>query len=75
VAQGYGYRELLLYLEGKIDLNTAVSLAKKRTRDYARRQLTWLRSLPDAYWFEVTSLNEAIERIEPILLEVYNLNN
>ncbi|MGB9741761.1 MAG: tRNA (adenosine(37)-N6)-dimethylallyltransferase MiaA [candidate division WOR-3 bacterium] len=74
-AQGYGYRELFLYLEGKFDLITAVKLAKKRTRDYAKRQLTWLRSLPDAYWFEVADKNEAINKIEPVLKAVYNLGN
>lgn len=73
--QGYGYREIFLFLEGKLDLKSAVDLAKKRTRDYAKRQLTWLRSLSDVHWFEVTNISEVIAQIEPILLSVYNLSS
>ncbi|MCX7732149.1 MAG: tRNA (adenosine(37)-N6)-dimethylallyltransferase MiaA [candidate division WOR-3 bacterium] len=72
--QSYGYRELLLYLEGKIDLETAVQLAKKRTRDFARRQLTWLRSLSDVFWVEVLNLSEAFRKVEFIFRYKYNIN-
>ncbi len=72
--QSYGYRELLLYLEGKIDLETAVQLAKKRTRDFARRQLTWLRSLSDVFWVEVPNLSEAFRKVEFIFRYKYNRN-
>ena len=41
-----GYRELALYLLGKIKkLDTAVNLIKKRTRQFARRQIYFMRSL------------------------------
>ncbi|MCE9546408.1 MAG: tRNA (adenosine(37)-N6)-dimethylallyltransferase MiaA [Planctomycetia bacterium] len=44
-AQGAGYREVLDYLAGQIDLATAIERTKARTRQLARRQLTWLRGL------------------------------
>ncbi len=41
-----GYRELALYLLGKIKrLEVAVNLIKKRTRQFARRQIYFMRSL------------------------------
>jgi len=74
-AQGYGYRELFLYLEGKLGLISAVDLAKKRTREYAKRQLTWLHSLSAVNWVEVNSTIEAVGKIESLLLSVYNLTS
>ena len=46
-----GYKELFQYLDGSIDLPTAVSLIKQNTRHYAKRQLTWLKRDPDIHWF------------------------
>lgn len=38
-----GVRPLLAYLEGEVDLPEAVSRGQIETRQYAKRQLTWLR--------------------------------
>ncbi len=38
-----GYKEMMAYLEGRYDLDTAVEEIKKNSRHYAKRQLTWLR--------------------------------
>lgn len=38
-----GYKELNAYLEGDVDLKTAVEKIKQHTRNYAKRQLTWFR--------------------------------
>ena len=42
--QGIGYKEMLEYLDGKITLNYAVELIKQRSRNYAKRQMTWFRN-------------------------------
>ena len=42
-SQAIGYKELVLYFEGKLSLEEAVSLIKQETRRYAKRQLTWFR--------------------------------
>ncbi|MFA5938654.1 MAG: tRNA (adenosine(37)-N6)-dimethylallyltransferase MiaA [Sinimarinibacterium sp.] len=42
-----GYRQLWSHLEGEVSLDTAVAQGKAATRQYAKRQLTWLRSEPD----------------------------
>ena len=38
-----GYRQIISYLEGEYDLNTAIELIKRDSRRYAKRQLTWFR--------------------------------
>lgn len=42
--QTLGYREIIKYLEGVYDLESAVEEIKKETRRYAKRQLTWFRN-------------------------------
>ncbi|TDO78346.1 tRNA dimethylallyltransferase [Halanaerobium saccharolyticum] len=41
--QALGYKELISYLKGEISLEEAVYEIKKRSRHFAKRQLTWLR--------------------------------
>ena len=41
--QAIGYKELINYFEGKTTLEDAVELIKKNTRNYAKRQLTYIR--------------------------------
>jgi tRNA dimethylallyltransferase len=43
--QALGYKELLDYIEGKQSLYQAVELIKQNTRNFAKRQETWFRSL------------------------------
>lgn len=50
--QSLGYKELSLYLDGDIDLNTAVDLIKQHTRNFAKRQLSWFRQEDDIHWFK-----------------------
>ncbi len=48
--QAIGYKELLSAMEGKTSLEEAVAEVKLRSRQYAKRQLTWLRRNPDIHW-------------------------
>ncbi len=41
--QGLGYKEIVNYLNGEYDLDTAVEIIKRDTRHFAKRQLTWFR--------------------------------
>jgi tRNA dimethylallyltransferase len=47
-AQAIGVRELCAVLDGHITLEEASARMKARTRTLARRQLTWMRKLPEA---------------------------
>lgn len=46
-SQALGYREVLEHLAGKRDLSATVELVKLRTRQFAKRQMTWFRSLSE----------------------------
>lgn len=48
--QAIGYKELLPVLDGRASLADAAEEIKLRTRQYAKRQLTWLRRNPDVHW-------------------------
>ena len=41
--QGIGYKELISYLNGEVELDTAIDMIKQNSRRYAKRQLTWFR--------------------------------
>ena len=50
--QGLGYKEILAYLDGKCDLDTAVYTIKRDTRHFAKRQLTWFRRERQVTWIQ-----------------------
>jgi tRNA dimethylallyltransferase len=45
-----GYAEILDFLAGRLAHDAAISLIKRNTRRYAKRQLTWFRKYPQAIW-------------------------
>ena len=45
-----GYREIIGYLNGDYDLQTASDKLKQNTRNYAKRQLTWFRKNEEIKW-------------------------
>jgi tRNA dimethylallyltransferase len=52
-SQAVGYKEVLEFLDGQRDLEATVELVKVRTRQFAKRQLTWFRSLSECRWISV----------------------
>ena len=50
--QGLGYKEILDYLDGKDSLEEAVTILKRDTRHFAKRQLTWFRRERDVNWVQ-----------------------
>ena len=50
-----GYPEILSYLEGKMSLVEAISLIRRNTRVYVRRQANWFKpSDPQICWFKAS---------------------
>lgn len=47
-----GYRELFDYFDGRISLDEAVSLIRRNTRHYAKRQLTWWNRDSSIHWLD-----------------------
>ncbi|HCA58303.1 MAG TPA: hypothetical protein DEP46_09995 [Blastocatellia bacterium] len=46
----HAYRRVCEYLRGERTLESAVERSKQDVRNYAKRQWTWFRKEPDAYW-------------------------
>ena len=59
-----GYREMYSYLKGEIDYERCVSLIKQHTRNYAKRQLTFMKSIKG---IKIVSIEEARKLIEEFL--------
>lgn len=49
--QAIGYKETLAYLDGEAAREEAIDEIKLRSRQYAKRQLTWQRRDPSIHWF------------------------
>ena len=47
-AQAIGHKELAAYLNGDCPLEEAVENLKRKTRNYAKRQITWFKRRKDA---------------------------
>ena len=48
--QAIGYKQFLAVAEGTATRQEAIAEVKLRSRQYAKRQLTWLRRNPDIFW-------------------------
>lgn len=58
--KGIGYREMLAYLAGSMDLPLAAAEIKKATRHFAKRQLTWFRKMPYVHWYAASQEEELL---------------
>lgn len=48
--QAIGYQELAAVIDSGQELTAAIEEIKLHSRQYAKRQLTWFRRIPDAHW-------------------------
>lgn len=65
--QTVGYKELFDYFDGKMDFDAAVALIQQHTRNFARRQLTWLRRDAAYHWLPYDAVPEIIALAEKTL--------
>lgn len=62
-----GYREMGQYVKGEMTLEEAITLIKRNTRQFVRRQSNWFREDdPDIHWFRVVP--DTVDRIERLIL-------
>lgn len=61
--QSLGYKQALAHLSGKMDLAAAVELCQARTRQYAKRQMTWFRAEKDVFWLTGFGGDPEIQRL------------
>ena len=55
-----------MVIEGTMTRDAAVAETKRRTRAYAKRQLTWLRSERNVHWLEAGTPNTFAAAMELI---------
>ena len=67
-----GYKELFEHFDGKATLNEAIEHIKINTRQYAKRQMTWLRKNNDYQWFTIDEIPEMINYIKTVISENNN---
>ena len=70
--QAIGYKQLLAFRRGETTREEAVEAVKRLSRNYAKRQLTWLRRNPDMHWIELPAEPDAdavLAEAERILAE------
>ncbi|MDR6224281.1 tRNA (adenosine(37)-N6)-dimethylallyltransferase MiaA [Desmospora profundinema] len=59
--QALGYKECWMALEGEVSVEEAVEMVKRRTRKFAKRQLSWFRRLKEIHWFDRTQKGQEEE--------------
>ena len=63
-----GYREALAVVRGTMTQDEAIAETRRRTRAYAKRQMTWLRSERNVHWLDAADEEEtfraALQRVE-----------
>ena len=67
-----GYKELALYLDGQLSLETASELIKKRTRHFAKRQMTWFKRMPYIRWYEKDDFVTEDELASAVIQDIEN---
>jgi tRNA dimethylallyltransferase len=69
-SQAVGYREIIDHIAGKADLPATIQLVKTRTRQFAKRQLTWFRSLSECRWLPMRVEEPPAETAQRIVVTV-----
>lgn len=59
-----GYRELFMHFDGVLTLEQAIDLVKQHTRNYAKRQMTWLRRDPTWRWHDPEDIDGMIQNLQ-----------
>jgi tRNA dimethylallyltransferase len=64
--QAIGYRQVVEHLRGERDLAATIELVKIRTRQFAKRQLTWFRRHGNCEWIELKAGETSQEALPKI---------
>ena len=56
--QGIGYKEIIMYCDGRLKLEESINLIKQKSRNYAKRQLTWFRRDSRIKWINIDEFED-----------------
>lgn len=75
--QGLGYKEIAAYLAGELSLEEAVTLLKRDTRRFAKRQLSWFRHMKDIQWLDIEgdTFSESFDKFQSIVDASFRLGS
>lgn len=73
--QAVGYAEVADHLDGKADLATTIELVQARTRQFARRQETWFRSLTECRRWPLSEAAGPLPPADEIAGQIFDLTN
>lgn len=62
ITNAVGYREIVAFLDNELTMPEVLSKAKQRTRNYAKRQLTWFRHQSEALPVEFDNYTSQLEK-------------
>jgi len=70
--ESHGYKQALQLIRGELNLREAIFYAQRRTRQYAKRQITWFRKETSLVWMKGFAdsagiREEALERVREFL--------
>jgi tRNA dimethylallyltransferase len=68
--QAIGYRQVVEHLRGERSLAETIELVKIRTRQFAKRQLTWFRAQKNLEWIELKP-DESLEKCAQKICEAF----
>jgi tRNA dimethylallyltransferase len=68
--QALGYRQVIEHLHGEHGLPETIELVKVRTRQFAKRQMTWFRRQMKLEWFELAPGQAAIPVVEQLAKQI-----
>jgi tRNA dimethylallyltransferase len=58
-----GYREAAAVVSGELTIEKAIAETRRRTRAYAKRQMTWLRAERNVHWIDAESREDAFAAV------------
>ena len=64
--QAIGYKEIIDYLEGNTSLEESISILKRNTRRFAKRQYTWFLKDENVKWFDIKDIRDIDLTVENI---------
>ena len=66
-ASAIGYREFWEYFNGNITKDRAIELVKQHSRNYAKRQFTYIKKMRGLVWFEYNDFDGILKEVKDFL--------
>ena len=70
-----GYKQIVDYLNGLTDYDNCVATIQQATRNFAKRQITWFKSMPYIHWLEIDEHTDLAALAKKISLEAIKNEN